>query len=211
MTMKFKMKLGGKKLVGGVSENMTRQEKRQYIKKMMNMRNYPDNEVYLSTKEKVVKLVNDMSKTIEVEEHMFSTMVNGYGYSSNKTTLSLPCGSHIRFGSRAKSLDITRVWISPEQQGKGIGTFLMSIVLNSIFNNELTEFPKVILECVGSVGLGQNRQDTPISEQVRFFKKFGFVVDRVDFDGTHHMVLEKELLLDFFMDYLKTNKIIFGG
>ena len=191
--MKYKMNLKPNGFTGTGAEGMTRQQKREIMKKANKAVRYADTDLYLTVKEAVNKMVN-MSDHLTSEEGSVYTSVGSFIYQSNKTTVELPDGSHIRFGTRAKSLDISRVWVSPENHGKRVGTYLVGMVLIGVLkwieDNPEKEFPKVTLECTGSVGLGENRQDTPIKDQMRFFGKFGFVLDRVDKENIHHMVLD---------------------
>jgi len=69
------------------------------------------------------------------------------------------------------------------------------------FNSIKTELDDDIYHTV--LGLGENRQDTPLEDQIRFFKKFGFVLDRVDDYGTHHMILNEEEFHDYMIGLLK--------
>ena len=92
-------------------------------------------------------------------------------------TITYPDGSHIRFcATGSDRVDISRVWISPENQGKGLGTQLMNIVMGAAFAYYETTLktPKMYLECIGGVGYGENFQRTPVLKQVKFFNKFGF-------------------------------------
>lgn len=93
----------------------------------------------------------------------------------NQMTISFPNGSHIRFCPTPDGIDITRVISNM----KGDGTLLMSMVLAGYFDtlvkfNIPDNLTNVTLECTGSVGLGENQRIMKISDQCRFFRKFGF-------------------------------------
>ena len=182
---------------------LTKKQRKQLRK--VKTRKYPQNEIYKVLKQRMVDVASE-NKYLNVDHLMMRTMVPDFAYESEATTISTPDGSHVRFKSRAKSIDISRVWVNPENHGKGVGTLLMETlliggVLDSMVNNpELRNDWKIILECTGEVGLGENYQETPVSQQVRFFKRFGFVVDRVDYvNDVYHMVLS----WDNFNEYLQ--------
>jgi GNAT superfamily N-acetyltransferase len=99
--------------------------------------------------------------------------------------------SHIRIVPHGDSIEISRVWIDPDYHRKGIGTALIELVMNGLwFLNDL-EPPKVMLEVTGFVGTGKTEQQTPIGEQCRFFRKFGFrVVESSNKGGYRRMVFK---------------------
>lgn len=92
-------------------------------------------------------------------------------YTSEVCSIKCVDGSHINFKSFGEDVDISRV-IS---KTKGLGKYLMFVVLEAYFY-ALTKdgSGKLILECIGSVGAGQNRVEMPIQKQTAFFRKFGF-------------------------------------
>ena len=82
--------------------------------------------------------------------------------------------NHIGIVPRGKGLEISRLYIKPEHQGKGMGTMLMDTFLTMLI--EIGSDFNVVLETTGFVGIGENELHTPITEQTRFFRKFGFRV-----------------------------------
>ena len=82
--------------------------------------------------------------------------------------------NHIGIVPHGKGLKISRLYIKPEHQGKGMGTMLMDIFLTMLI--EIGSDFNIVLETTGFVGMGENELHTPISEQTRFFRKFGFRV-----------------------------------
>lgn len=175
-------------------QDMTRSEWRSFITKKAVR--YAESKDYLSLKN---ILSEDFGQYdwIDIESFDMISTVPGFSYITDHTTLTLPDGSHLRFATRSKSIDITRVWVQPHNHRKGAGTQLMNMFLCSLIKNcRVNEnCPKIILECTGGVGLGENRQDTPIDAQIKFFNKFGFEFDREDKHGTVHMVLNYHKLL----------------
>jgi hypothetical protein len=76
-------------------------------------------------------------------------------------------------------------------RGNGMGTVMMLSLLGMItdpfFNIDLNN---IMLECVGSIGFGENALQSSISQQTKFFRKFGFRVskDRKDKYGVLNYV-----------------------
>lgn len=101
------------------------------------------------------------------------------------------------------------------QRGNGMGSLMMLHILclisDPFFNTDCTD---VMLECVGSIGFGENAQQSSISQQTKFFRKFGFRVskDRKDKYGNlsyvQMMYNEDKFDPDFILDELrnKANK-----
>jgi hypothetical protein len=86
-------------------------------------------------------------------------------------------GSHIRFSSfNDNGIEISRVWVNPDNHRKGFGSLLMELLFDFIEFAEVqpNEF---FLECTGAVGAGDNLQSIGIDIQTKFFRKFGFRVD----------------------------------
>lgn len=84
--------------------------------------------------------------------------------------------NHIGIVPNGNGLEISRLYIKPEHQGKGMGTMLMDIFLTMLI--EIGSDFNVVLETTGFVGMGENELHTPITEQTRFFRKFGFRVEQ---------------------------------
>lgn len=174
-------------------------ERKDFWKMLSKTVSYPDNELYIFVTERLKELSQEhpYKKILEIQTQPTTMVLSYMSYDSTATTLSFPFG-HITIHSRAKSLDISRVIVDQDNHGKGLGTLMMSILMHTIvlYIRETEKFPKVILECSGLVGLGKNRQETPLHQQVKFFEKFGFELERVK-DGYHHMILTLEGIEDY--------------
>ena len=96
------------------------------------------------------------------------------------------------------------------QKGNGMGSLMMihimSLISDPFFNTNCTD---VMLECVGSIGFGDNAVQSSISQQTKFFRKFGFRVskDRKDKYGNLNYVQmmydEDKFDVDMVMNELK--------
>ena len=145
-----------------------------------------------------------------IESCKFTTLLDYLIYESDSTAYTYPDGSHLRFKTRANSIDITRVWVNPENHRKGLGTYIMNIFMGVVTDYFTTheKLPKIVLECSGTVGLGENQQQTPIESQLKFFSKFGFEVVRVDSYGYHHMQLTEEGFYNWLIDFQNLKKYL---
>lgn len=110
----------------------------------------------------------------------------------NSISFHLPDDSIIRFSPfGTNGIEISRVWVSHSNQGKGLGSILMELLFQ-FFEDVLGEIPPLYLECNGSIGYGQRMEITPISKQTSFFRKFGFRVK----DGSkypHFVTMTREI------------------
>ena len=93
------------------------------------------------------------------------------------TDITLQDGSHVRIcPTHNECVDVTRIMNCSGI--KGIGTILMDIVIDAFAQAKLQvkQYPNstLVLECLGSVGAGDNRREMPIKDQAAFFRKFGF-------------------------------------
>lgn len=111
----------------------------------------------------------------------------------NYLFFELPDGSHLRispFGS--DQIEVSRIWVHPNHINQGLGSEMMNLLLEFI-RDTLGFVPPLFLECTGSVGLGENNQESPISKQTAFFRKFGFrVKDGKSYPSYVSMVRPKE-------------------
>jgi hypothetical protein len=83
-------------------------------------------------------------------------------------------GSLLRFSPyKENGLEISRIQSS--RIGSGMGTQLMNDFLKFV-GALLGHVPLIYLECTGAVGWKETRVNYDISEQTRFFRKFGFRV-----------------------------------
>ena len=105
----------------------------------------------------------------------------------------------MRFGTRAKSIDVSRVDVPVEHQRKGLGKLLMEIFLQAyaitaVKNRDKVKVPDLILECCGSCGFGDTKKYTPVHQQVQFFSKFGFEVTRTQNNYVHMKMNEEKFV-----------------
>jgi GNAT superfamily N-acetyltransferase len=152
------------------------------------------------------------SDLFDIEEDEMTHVMDYFKYTNNSTAIVCN-GGILRFGTRAKSIDITRVWVDPRIHRKGLGTILMDIFFRSyisvITRPDVTEdmIPKIILECSGSVGYGDTKQDTSITDQLKFFTKFGFEVVRNDHKNYYvHLELTKSGFKKYVQKYFIDSK-----
>lgn len=96
----------------------------------------------------------------------------------NSITISLENGSHLRFCPyKDNGIEISRLYVEECNQNNGDGTLLMNFIFNTIFK-VLKNFPEIVLECTGEVGYKQTLIINSIQNQTKFFRKFGFRVDK---------------------------------
>lgn len=137
-----------------------------------NIKIHENNAVYNYMKECLAE--SAFSEYVSTED--ITTLVDCGGkmsaYRSEKCSITLPNGSHIHFSSYNNNIDISRV-ISNK---KGNGKILLALVVAyfSIAVTETGEKSELILECVGSVGMGSNLRKMDIKDQASFFRSFGF-------------------------------------
>jgi hypothetical protein len=90
-------------------------------------------------------------------------------------SLHLPDLSVIRFSPhKENALEISR--IQSTQIGSGNGTKLMEIFFCMV-RGTLGHIPEIWLECTGSLGHNHTETNHGLSEQTKFFRKFGFRVN----------------------------------
>lgn len=123
-------------------------------------------------------------------------------YQNECTEIEVPFG-FLRFGSRGDDIDISRVDVDEDYQGRGIGSHIMSILMSTIslvkekYRIEGKKIPDIVLECAGTVGVGKNQKFMPIQKQVKFFSKFGFVPYKVIPNQYVHMKLNHDLFSEY--------------
>lgn len=135
------------------------------------------NSVFSKMKEYIESYVGD-GGFIQVKFGDMNTIVETKESATLKVheciTLVYLDGSHLRFSPFDEDgIELTRLWVNPENQRIGLGSYLMEIFEDALMNI-LGELPRIRLECNGAVGFGQNTQHTPIEGQVKFFKRFGY-------------------------------------
>lgn len=99
-----------------------------------------------------------------------------HGYSLrllNSVTLELAEGSCIQFGPGNKeSIEIIILYVVPEHQRLGIGTYLMYMLFALMSLSG--EWPTITINVTDQIGDGATVVDTCTDVQARFFKSFGF-------------------------------------
>lgn len=153
---------------------------------------YDNNDTYNAMKSYIINMFGS-SQTVEVNFLDMTTWVENKGackaYRAEACSISFRDGSHLNFKSFGNKVDISRV-IS---NNKGCGKALMLIVLGAYFTALQSLQDKtgdLVLECVGSVGMGANKRDMPVSQQTAFFRGFGFR-KYGKYDPSHiHMMLQ---------------------
>jgi GNAT superfamily N-acetyltransferase len=173
--------------------------------KSVPQRKYEDIPFYKLLRDELMNVYKD-NKYVYVEETYMGHSMNYFTYMNNSCLVGLGNAGFLRFGTRGKSIDISRVDVEPEYHGKGIGTAVMDtffLSLISVIKNleDKSTVPDIVLECYGKVGCGATYKETPIPQQVKFFNKFGFEVVREDQHGYTHMKLSPEK----FADYVQKN------
>lgn len=137
-----------------------------------NIKVHENNDVYNHMKQSL--LTSDFSVYVHTDD--ITTLVDCDGkmtaYRSEKCSITLPDGSHIHFTSHNNNIDISRV-IS-NQKGNGKALLSLVVAFFSIAVTETGEKSELILECVGSVGMGNNMRKMDIKDQTSFFRSFGF-------------------------------------
>ena len=169
--------------------------------KSVPQKKYEDIPFYKLLRDELMGFYKD-SEYVSVKETYMGHHMNYLCYMNNSCMVGLGGAGYLRFGSRGKSIDISRVDIDPEYQGKGIGTAVMDTFFLSFISviknlEDRSLIPDIVLECYGRVGCGATYKETPIPQQVRFFKKFGFEVVREDQHGYTHMKLSPEKFTDY--------------
>ena len=169
--------------------------------KIVSVEEVEDNQAFLAVKEEFDQRFSffDVNSPISYEYSNINSVVDmkkgGKLKTHNYVYFSFPDNSHLRFSPHGKDgLEISRVWVNPNNLGMGIGTLLMEYFFD-VVGDTLGEIPELYLECTGSIGYGENKQDSPISKQTAFFRKFGFRVK----DGSQYpvyvsMTRQKEIL-----------------
>ena len=110
----------------------------------------------------------------------------------NSTTISCINGSHLRFCPYKDGIEISRIYVPEQYHGKGFGTGLIMLLFVAI-KKCLSIFPDIVLECTGAVGYRETLQLNHISNQIRFFRKFGFYVCQDDSNYPFYVKMKFDL------------------
>lgn len=151
--------------------------------KIVSVEEIADNEVFIRLKDSFKPYFSDFSEfgdrlTLVIDKILTVVELKNGGKLKvhNYLFFELPDGSHLRispFGS--DQIEVSRIWVHPNHINQGLGSEMMNLLLEFI-RDTLGFVPPLFLECTGSVGLGENNQESPISKQTAFFRKFGFRV-----------------------------------
>ena len=173
---------------------LTKKEMKEFEKSLKSVprKTYEDLQFYKLLRDEL-KIQFKNSDKVDITECRMGHQTDYLLYTNNSTCIDFG-PAYLRFGSRAKSIDISRVDVEVDYQGKGLGTVVMDIFMTSMYltirkMKDISTIPDIILECSGSVGYGDTKKETPIREQIRFFEKFGFELQRYDKYGYAHMKL----------------------
>ena len=187
----------------------TKQSNRQYkniqkLIKTLHRKKYEDSDFYKLLRDNLKRNYENHTHII-VEECYMGHCMDYLFYENNSCFIGFG-GNYLRFGTRGKSIDITRVNVLPEYHRKGYGTILMDTFLLSFYLvigniEDKNTIPDIKLECIGNVGYGDTQQETSVESQIKFFQKFGFDIDKVDIHGYTHLKLSAQ---KFFV-YIKNN------
>jgi GNAT superfamily N-acetyltransferase len=79
---------------------------------------------------------------------------------------------------KGNGIELENVAIYPEYQGKGKGSALMKIFFALLVETFGSNFPPIHLDCIGCASLGPNYITNSVSNQCKFFRKFGFRVTK---------------------------------
>jgi GNAT superfamily N-acetyltransferase len=188
----------------------TKQSNRQYkniqkLIKTLPRKKYEDSDFYKLLRDNLKRNYKNHTHLI-VEEQFMGHCMDYLFYENNSCFIGFG-GNYLRFGTRGKSIDITRVNVLPEYHRRGYGTILMDTFLLSFYLvigniEDKNTIPDIVLECCGGVGYGDTQQETPVESQIKFFQKFGFEIYRKDKYGYTHLKLSPQKFLDYVKNVL---------
>ena len=155
----------------------------------------PNNDVYLTLSNYIMN--TKLDEGIQNETYLINSRVQIHKKFNvkirNSVTIGLANGSHLRFCPyKNNGIEISRVYVKKANQNNGDGTLLMNLFFNSILTS-LKQFPVIILECTGQVGFGETLIINNIQNQTKFFRKFGFRVDKNDSKHPYYV----KMIFDF--------------
>jgi hypothetical protein len=138
---------------------------------------YENNPLFESMKNSILDILGGNQKFTAKKEECFHTCVGVKGgfrlTSSEAVLLEILDGSHARIVNIDKNVDISRIISNT----KGLGTAMMLVIIDAYIRAKSKDIKgELILECLGSVGVGGGRIEMDIKEQTAFFRKFGFRV-----------------------------------
>ena len=74
------------------------------------------------------------------------------------------------------SIELSTIRVVPHLRGTSMGSIIMTQLLEVLEEYQSEDFKTIMLECVGSLGSGDDREVSSISQQTKFFRRFGFRV-----------------------------------
>ena len=162
---------------------------------------YPENEHY-----KLFKQLVHENNIFETNEDEVCSFVDGkIPYISNALTIQTKFGSYIRVKSKGNNIDISSI----QSFKKGDGTMLMNYILGLLTRvmDELG-YTDIVLTCTGAVGVGSNIVKSDISDQMKFFRKFGFRLDGKFSRNIVNMIFHKDKYTPIMNDFKKIENYI---
>jgi GNAT superfamily N-acetyltransferase len=84
---------------------------------------------------------------------------------------------------KGDGIELENVAIHPKHQGKGFGSSLMAVFFDFLVDTFGTNFPPIHLDCIGCASLGSEYITNDVSNQCKFFRKFGFRVTKYNKTG----------------------------
>jgi hypothetical protein len=100
---------------------------------------------------------------------------------------------------KGDGIELENVAIYPEYQGKSKGTALMGIFFLLLVKTFGSNFPPIHLDCIGCASLGTEYITNDVSNQCKFFRKFGFRVTKYNKTGKPPKVIKG--MLQTFSDH----------
>ena len=100
---------------------------------------------------------------------------------------------------KGDGIELENIAICPEHQGKKYGTGLMCIFFDLLLDTFGFDFPSIYLDCIGCASLGSEYITNDVSNQCKFFRKFGFRVTKYNKTGKSPKVIKG--MLQMFSDH----------
>ena len=79
---------------------------------------------------------------------------------------------------KGNGIELENVAIYSKHQGKGYGSSLMAVFFDLLIETFGDKFPPIHLDCIGCATLGTEYITNDVSNQCKFFRKFGFRVSK---------------------------------
>lgn len=147
---------------------------------------YADTALYLKMVEYFHREYSDTTTfKLQYNEAEFSVIEKRNGdfvvVKSSNMAFYVADGSYFIIRPKGKNVEISSFFVA--NKGKGLGTFLMKIILTAyvhvLVEMQESEYGTLVLDCTGSINVNGKWVSNPIGRQIHFFSKFGFQVDKV--------------------------------